>query len=97
MRNREILLLGGGLTGAFFLALGMLTIDAPVRTVAPVPSSQQFAAAPAAGVEFGWIPAELPSQEGASVVQANPASVPGGAPPGQAGVWSIPAEFADPE
>lgn len=97
MRNRDILLVGTGLTGTFFLALGMLTIDAPVGNAALRPASQHLTAAPTASVEFGWIPADVPAQAGVPVVQVTPASVPGGAPPGEAGVWSIPAEFADPE
>ena len=98
MRNRDILLVGTGLTGAFFLALGMLTIDAPVGNAPSGPASPRLAAAPVASAEFGWIPADVPvQQERVPVVQASPTSVPGGAPPGEAGIWSIPAEFAEPE
>jgi hypothetical protein len=95
MRRREILLLGGGLTGAFFLGLGMLTMPVPAEPAASTSPRHQPEASQAAA--FGWIPAATPEPLGEPTDEGEAASpsVVGG--PGEAGIWSLPAEFADPE
>ena len=94
MRHRDILLLGAGLTGAFFMGLGMLTIDAPIPDVSASAIAETRSASPAVG-EFGWIPAQVPAQGGQPIGESEADAA--AAPPGEAGVWSIPAEFAEPE
>ena len=93
MRHRDILLLGTGLTGAFFLGLGMLVVDAPVSEAPASAIAESRPAALAAG-EFGWIPAQVPAELGQPIDESEADAA---APPGEAGVWSIPAEFAEPE
>ena len=89
MGNRSLLLLGAGGMIAILLAIGSVTAlapEGPLRLAAVPKQSVRPAPVPPAG-EDAWIvrPAALP-------VTGNEA-----APAEDAGVWSIPAEFAPPE
>lgn len=104
MRNRDILLLGLGFTATFLVGLGALTFDvrsAPERqpqvTVREVEWGSDVPEGRHTEVRYGWIPGPVPQAGDEAVLSEWAEAESSVAAAGEAGIWSRPAEFADPE